>query len=139
MSQSFAVTLKNFVGCFCNEPTPNFSEKPSFTPKFSWKLPIGHPNLEVFLSELEKETFKTVDSRLGYSNISKEWQAMRALAEDRSIVIKNADKGSTVVVWERNDYILQAEKQLSDVHVYKDVSFNEKILQEFVRTSNQLF
>ena len=88
---------------------------------------------------MEKETFKTVDSKLGYSNISKEWQAMRALAEDRSIVIKNADKGSTVVVWERNDYILQAEKQLSDVHVYKDVSFNEKILQEFVGTSNQLF
>ena len=49
---------------------------------------------------------------------------MRALADDRSIVIKKADKGSTVVVWERNDYILETEKQLSDANVYKDVSFN---------------
>ena len=49
---------------------------------------------------------------------------MRALADNRSIVIRKADKGSTVVVWERNDYILEAEKQLSDANVYKDVSFN---------------
>ena len=48
---------------------------------------------------------------LGYSNFSKEeWQAMRALANDRSIVIKKADKGSCVVVWDRNDYIAEAEK-----------------------------
>ena len=77
---------------------------------------------------------------MGYSNFSKEeWQAMRALADDRSIVIKKADKGSTVVVWDRNDYILEAEKQLSDANVYKDVFFNEKNLQELVGTSNQLF
>ena len=49
---------------------------------------------------------------------------MRALADDRSIVIKKADKGSTVVVWDCNDYILDAEKQFSDANVYKDVSFN---------------
>ena len=36
---------------------------------------------------------------------------MRALANDRSIVIKKADKGSYVVVWDRNDYIAEAEKQ----------------------------
>ena len=125
---------------FRNDPTPDFSEKPSFTPKSSWKPPTGHPNLEVFLSELEKQIFKIVDSKLGYSNFSKEeWQAMRALADDRSIVIKRADKGSTEVVWDRNDYILKAEKQLSDANVYKDVSFNEKYLQELVGTSNQLF
>ena len=64
---------------------------------------------------------------------------MRALADYRSIVIKKADKGSTVVVWDCNDYKLEAEKQLSDANVYKDVSFNEKNLQELVGTSNQLF
>ena len=36
---------------------------------------------------------------------------MRALANDRSIVIKKADKGSCVDVWDRNDYIAEAEKQ----------------------------
>ena len=55
---------------FCNYPTPDFSEKPSFMS--SWKPPTGHPNLEVFLSELEKQIFKIVDLKLGYSNFSKE-------------------------------------------------------------------
>ena len=64
---------------------------------------------------------------------------MRALTDDRSNVIKKADKGSTAVVWDHNDYILEAEKQLSDANVYKDVFFNEKNLQELVGTSNQLF
>ena len=51
-----------------------------------------------------------VETSLGYSNISKEeWQAMRALANDRSIVIKKADKGSCVIVWDRIDYIAEAE------------------------------
>ena len=78
---------------FRNDPTPDFSEKPSFTPKSSWKPPTGHPNLEVFLSELEKQIFKIVDSKLGYSNFSKEeWQTMRALAGDRSIVTKKAER-----------------------------------------------
>ena len=43
-----------------------------------------------------------------------EWPAVRSLADDRSIVIKKADKGSCVVVWDRNDYLLEAERQLSD-------------------------
>ena len=84
---------------FRNEPTCEFSETPSFTPMSSWKPPKGHPSLEVFLSEIGKEIFAIPDSRLGYSNLSREeWQAMRSLADDRSIVIKKADKGSSVVV-----------------------------------------
>ena len=43
------------------------------------------------------------------------------------------------MVWDRNDYILEAEKQLSDANVYKDVSFSKKNLQELVGASNQLF
>ena len=62
---------------------------------------------------------------------------MRVLANDRSIVIKKADKGSCVVVWDRNDYI--AEKQLSDENIYKDVNFKDKILQELADNSNKLF
>ena len=33
-----------------------------------------------------------------------EWKALRHLAND-SIVIKSADKGSSVVVWDRVDYL----------------------------------
>ena len=58
---------------------------------------------------------------------------MTALANDRSIVIKKADKGSCVVVWDRNDYMGEAEKQLSDENIYKDINFKDNILQIIVR------
>ena len=85
---------------FRNEPTSSFSERPSFKPKSSWKPPKGNPSLELFLSQIEKELFEVCKSNLGYSNFSKEeWQCMRLLANDKSIVIKKADQGLCVVVW----------------------------------------
>ena len=58
-----------------------------------------------------KKIFELAETYLAYSNFSKEeWQAMRALANDRSTVVKKPDKGSCVVVWDRNDYIAEAEK-----------------------------
>ena len=125
---------------FRSEPPFKFSERPPFTPKSSWKPPKGHTSLEVFFSEIEKEIFAIPDSRLGYSNLSREeWQALRSIADDRNIVTKKAGKGSSVVVWDRYDYIAQAEKQLKDQNVYKDVEFTEKILQDLAETSNKMF
>ena len=43
---------------FRNEPTSSFSERPSFTPKSSWKPPKSSPSLELFLSPIEKELFE---------------------------------------------------------------------------------
>ena len=71
--------------------------------------------------------------------MKEEWQAIRYLADHRSIVIKKADKGSCVVVWDRDDYLSEAEKQLCDEAIYKDVSFNEKILSDLVASSNKIF
>ena len=68
---------------------------------------------------------------LSYSNFSKEeWQSLRSLADDRNKVIKKADQGSRVVVWDRNDYIAEAENQLNNKSVYKNVTFKEKILSK---------
>ena len=41
--------------------------------------------------------------------IKEEWDALRRLADDRSIAIKKANKGSCVVVWFGDDYIKEAE------------------------------
>ena len=85
---------------FRNEPSDNFSERPAFSPKPSWKPPLRHPNLEVFLSQVENELFEKTKEPTRYSNLSQEeWRAIRILADDRSIVIKKADKGSCIVVW----------------------------------------
>ena len=54
-------------------------------------------------------------------------------------MIKKADKGPCVVVWDCNDYIKEAEKQLNDTNAYKDIFLNSKLLQEVVVTSNRLF
>ena len=51
-----------------------------------------------------------------------EWDALRGLADDRSIVINKADKVSRVVVWCRDDYIKETKNQLKDNTVYKDVN-----------------
>ena len=69
---------------------------------------------------------------------------MRGLADDTSIVIKKADRGSCMVVWCRDDYIKEAENQLKDntfknVHVYKDESFKETMLSDLVDKSNKFF
>ena len=125
---------------FRNKSTSSFSKRPSFTPKSSWKPPEGNTSLELFLSHIEKELFEVCKSNLGYSNFPKEkWQCMRLLANDRSIVIKKADKGSCVVVWDREDYTAEASKQLNDESVYKSVKFKDKFLQDLTERSNGIF
>ena len=63
---------------FRNKPTPEFSDRPAFSPKSLWNPPTGHLNLEVFLSQIEHELFQIPDKCLLYSNLSKdEWQAIR--------------------------------------------------------------
>ena len=52
---------------FRNEPTPEFSETPVLLLKSTWKPSMDHPNVDVFLSQIEQEIFKEVQSPLGYS------------------------------------------------------------------------
>ena len=50
-----------------------------------------------------------------YNNLtSKEQLALYDRKNDKNIVIKGADKGSPEVVWDREDYIKEAGKQLGD-------------------------
>ena len=57
---------------------------------------------------------------------------MRALADNKTILIKKADKGSCVVVWDHNDYIKEAEKQLNDTRIFSKIL---KLMEKLV-TSN---
>ena len=71
---------------------------------------LGHPNQEVFLSQVQNELFKENQNSLRYFNLSQEeWRTVRSLADERSIVIKKGDKGPSVVVWDRQDHIEEAE------------------------------
>ena len=46
---------------------------------------------------------------------------MYLLRDDLSIIIKEADKGSAVVVWERENYLREVNSRLSDQDVYRKV------------------
>ena len=43
------------------------------------------------------------------------------------------------MVWDRNDNVLEAEKQRSDPNVYRDVSNSENILPKLSKGSNKMF
>ena len=64
-----------------------------------------------------------------YNNLtSKERQALYKLKNDTNIVLKGADKGSAVVVWDREHYIKEAQNQLGDTDVYEEVPDDPKPL-----------
>ena len=42
-------------------------------------------------------------------------------------------------MFDREDYITEAEKQLIYKTVYKNINFNSKILQKRAETSNEIF
>ena len=64
-----------------------------------------------------------IDTKLQYSNLTKEERlALNLLRDDTSIIIKEADKGSGVVVWDRKDYLKEAEKQVGDKKTYEEFS-----------------
>ena len=60
--------------------------------------------------------------------------------EDRSIIIKPADKGSCVVVWDREDYLAEGYKQLSDEPIYVDIKHStDRTLSDLIEKSNNFF
>ena len=65
---------------------------------------------------------------------------MRNLTEYCSIIIKLSDKGSSVVVWARKDYLAEGYKQLSDNSTYVEVkNYKEKLLVDLTEKSNEIF
>ena len=64
---------------------------------------------------------------------------MRSLKNDRSVIIKISDKGSSVVFRDRQDYLKEAERKLSDSSSYKKVIVTEKDLVDLVDESNKAF
>ena len=56
---------------------------------------------------------------------------MRNLQSDRIVIIKPADKGFAAVVWNRNDYLKDTEKQLSDGSTYLETKVIEKRFSQF--------
>ena len=59
-----------------------------------------------------------------------ELKVLYDLKNDDNIEIKSADKSAAVIAWDREDYIVEAEKQLGDEEGYEEVSNNAAPLQK---------
>ena len=94
---------------------------PPFTPKSDWTPPAG--SLPPEIATLIQSDVKYVDTdfRLTYTqpNLSKvEAEALRELKENNRIIIKPADKGSAVVIMDREQYLWEGYRQLHDQKYY---------------------
>ena len=105
-----------------------FVEKSKFNPKG------GDAAIEVYLSCLEDKIMNISDSyKPSYNNLTRdERSAMHSLRNDTSIVIKEADKGSAVVVWDREDYVKEAMSQLNNTEVYEETTFEKDKISELI-------
>ena len=108
--------------------------------KSTWNPPKRAPALELFLSQTEKDILSILPGKATNCNLSKEeYLTMPSLQNGRSVVIKPADRGSAVVIWDRNDYLMEAEKQLNDKKTYEEIRITEKDQVELVERGNKLF
>ena len=65
-----------------------------------------------------------------------EWKALQSLPDDKQIVIK---KGYCVVLWDRDDYLREAEWQLKDKKIYRSITFNDKLIEDVTERSHKMF
>ena len=88
----------------------------------SWTSLIRDTQLEMCLSELEEEILKIDETGQNYPNLTKvEREALQDLMYDKNIVIKPADKGSSIVIWDKQDYLKECQLQLGNKSVYEEV------------------
>ena len=85
--------------------------------------------IETYLSCLVERLLDNEIPSKRFNNLTKEErEALCSLKDDHSIIIKGADKGSAVVVWDREDYLKEAYRQLDDKEVYEQVPDDPSVL-----------
>ena len=79
------------------------------------------PFLDTYRSSIINEFLKELDrpsTNTKNLNLKEEYQAVRELYNNNDIVIKQADKGGSIVIMNTTDYIAEAERQLNNPDHY---------------------
>ena len=102
---------------FTNNP---FKKRSNFNPRNK------DASIEIYLSRIEEEILSIIQdggtNKINFDNLTREERvSLENLKNDKNIVIKGADKGSAVIVWDREDYLKEAEKQLGDTSIYTKI------------------
>ena len=102
-----------------NPSGPN--AKAPFKQKSTWNPPRRCQHTENYLKTVETEFFRSLKEKpkFHYNLSAQEHIALKQLAADSSITIKEADKGSGIVIMDTSKYIQEGERQLHDTSTYQ--------------------
>ena len=115
---------------------PNQGSKPESIPSGgpfehrSFKLkstfnPVGPFQLESMFHSIEQDLHRLKYKEPGKKYLTKEeYKAIKSLKNNKDIIIKPADKGSAVVVLDRQSYINEGQRQLNDTKFYEKTTSN---------------
>ena len=82
-------------------------------------------NIDLYVSSLKEKLMKVEVPKDKFNNLTNsELKALYDLKNDENIEIKSADNSAAAMVWDREGYVIEAEKQLGDEEVYEEV-FND--------------
>ena len=117
--------------------TENGNKNNKFRKKSSWKLPNNDPIIEAFLLQLEKVVLSVKAEGRNCPNLFPyEVTSLPTLKCNRNIVIKEAGKGSVVVVWDREDYLREVNRQLGNIRVYEEIDSDPSVdLNDYIKNS----
>ena len=107
------------------------------------KGPLGPPNLNSMVLCNEQHlshhpTFRTTNS----SNLTPaERIEIKEILANNQIIIRPADKGSSVAIWDRLDYLREGYRQLSDHKFYRKLDHNptKSFSREVANTVEDMF
>ena len=116
-------------------------------PSSGWTPPSGQdPFFESYRSTIIHNTMKEIkrkNNKKFKRNLKKEeWTAITTLRNNRDIVIKPADKGGNIVIMNKQDYVQEGLRQLSDSSHYEILkedatqNYNNQIYQALQQATN---
>ena len=115
-----------------DEEISNTDISTQFRPPSSWMPPKGrNAALEIYIQQVRTDVEHQLDNinkKHCHDNLlSHQRKALRELWQRSDIIIKPADKGSVVVVLSKDDYIKEAERQLSNHAHYQKLNSNSTL------------
>ena len=91
----------------------------------TWTPHETYPTISSFISRCEDDISRLKVPKPVSNLTNNEVEAIRSLRERDDIVIKKADKGGAVVVWDKELYIREGLRQLADENFYKQLDSND--------------
>lgn len=101
------------------------SNKTLFTFPSNWELAWEYVDDKV--KELIRQDIRSLNNHIpprpkrNNTSSSEDIRVIRSLQNNPHIIIKRADKGSKIVIMDKQQYALEAKRQLSNINYYKSV------------------